>query len=179
MRVKVKVVVIVLIANSCCANTFWDEEDEDEDATKGNGVFGDSEDDYNHEALDKKVWDLTKEQRITSMARDMMWIQDPSGSTHDIDLKSDKFKAWRAQVEEVVEMGEDDDEEDNHTYDWFGEDESVYYWERPKRFSSSYFWRITSPSGVPSYILGTVRLPYTDVYSSLPENVRNAFEVSV
>ena len=189
MRViTLQVVVIVLISELCRANAFWDEEEEDVTVDV-------SEDDFDHDILDKDEFDLTKEgwtrkqiqeQRFTRVARDFLWIGDPNRDDidpHDIDLRSDKFKSYREQVKEVLEMDEDEDPEpDLPTTDiWLnekGEEWIDFYYLRDKE-PSSYFWRITSPDGVPSYILGTVRVPYTEVFSGLADNVKKAFEVSV
>ena len=42
-----------------------------------------------------------------------------------------------------------------------------------------YFWRINSPSsdGKPSYLFGTVNVPYPKVLPVLPDNVKEAIEV--
>ena len=178
--ITLKVVVMVLISELCCANAFfWDEDDEDVTVD----VFGDSDDDFDHDILDRDPLDLTREQRTTGIARDFMWIRDPKGSPHDIDLKSDKFKEYREQVKEVLQMDEDEDPEPDVPEPdiWLnekGEEWFDFFYLRDKA-PSSYFWRITSPDGVPSYILGTVRVPYTEVFSGLPDNVKKAFEVSV
>ena len=153
--IVLQMVAIVTITNLRRATGSWDDEDESE----SEDVFGDSEDDFDHDVLDKiKEWELSEEKRLTKAARDFMWIGDPTGSPRDIDLRSDKFRTWREKVKEVLEMDEDDDLAERRTM-WLNEKGEeildVFYRKAP----SSYFWRITSPDGVPSYILGTIQAP--------------------
>ena len=197
--ITLQVVVMVLISVVCCANASWmgpwicHQYCDDDDMYSNNpDVFGDSEDDFDHDILDKDEFDLCKEcwtrkqileQKVTKRARDFMWIGNPKGDPHDIDLRSDKFRDFREQMKEVLEMDEEEDPEPDYPWSdvWInekGEEWVDFFYLRDKE-PSSYFWRITSQDTVPSYILGTVRVPYAEVFSKLPENIKRVFEVSV
>ena len=43
--------------------------------------------------------------------------------------------------------------------------------------ASSYFWLITPPEGAPSYLFGTIHVPYSKLSDAIPENVQEAVEV--
>ena len=110
----------------------------------------------------------------------------------EVFYEDDDVEKWHEVAYDWFDDHEEEDGKDLWTWyppkDWYDKeelalDEEVYgdsWYQRPpvqRRTTSSYFWRITLPGGVPSYILGSVRLPYTEVYPGLAENVKEAFEV--
>ena len=68
--IVLQVVAIVTITNFWRVTASWDDEDEyDEDESESEDVFGDSEDDFDHDILDKnKEWDLSAAHNVTTNA---------------------------------------------------------------------------------------------------------------